>query len=517
MAEKRPPSRAREPWWSEPGRSPTPSTDRSDVPPETPGRSPTPEWFDRREPFLNALAARLIPLEERAGRIETDLAGFREDVRAFTEETGRTLGALEKELTGLRDRADEHAGRLEQRLGAGLQEVGGAQESLRGRIDEADEATGGRIAALERIVLEGLARRAEESDKRVGEVERSLRGRVDEIEASLLRQVDEIATALGAGISSVQARVDQSPALTDVDSLRSALGGAAESLRRAVAESRQALESTLSAATERMRADQVKVAERMRTDQAKTSERHAGRVAKSIGELEGGFARVSRLADVIESLERRRAFSELVESEHALREEQAALAGQLQQAAAAVAGQATDLGRRIDGLEERLRAAGEELGALDRIPVEASDRVTDAIERVRGTLEDALGERFAGELGGSITQLRSELEAGVPVKEVLSRLHDLARSQDDVSRAQREVEQLSASLRSDVTRLRKAIEGWGKPQMAPHLAQELQAVEGRVSALEGEIRGLVEAVSARVTEQVLEALESRKRRGLRRR
>jgi hypothetical protein len=469
-----------------------------------------------------------MPLEERARRIETDLANFHEDVRAFVDETGRTLGALDKELAGLRDRADEHAGRLEQRLGAGLQEAGSAQESLRARVNEAEEATGGRIAALERVVLEGLALRAEESGKRVGEVERSLRGRVediegslrtrvDEIETTLRSRVDEVATALGAAIGSVQARVDQSPAGTDVDSLRSALGASAESLRRAVAESRQALESSLTRTAERMRADQAKVAERMRTDQTKSSERLVGRLSKSIGELEGGFARVSRLADVIETLERRRAFNELVESEHALREEQAALAGQLQQAAAAVGGQATNLGRRIDGLEERLRAAGEELGALDRIPVEASDRVTEAIERVRGTLEVALGERFAEGLEGSITQLRSELEAGVPVKEVLSRLQELARSQQDVSRAQREVEGLASALRSDVTRLRKAIEGWGKPQTAPQLAQEVQGIERRVSSLEGEVRGLVEAVSARVTEQVLEALESRKRHGLLRR
>jgi phage-related tail protein len=528
MAEKKPPSRARTPWWSEAGPSPKPPSDQSDVPPETPGRSSSTEWFDRREPFLNALAARLMPLEERAQRIETDLAGFREDVRAYAEETGRTLGELEKELAGLRDRADEHAGRLEQRLGTGFHELGDAQESLRARVDEVEETTGGRIVELERVVLEDLAGKAEESDGRVVEVERSLRGRVeeiegsirtrvDEIETTLRSRVDEVASALGAAIGSVQARVDRSPAGTDVDSLRSALGAAAESLRREVAESRQALEASLTKTAERMHADQTKVAERARTDQANTSERLVGRLSKSINELEAGFARVSRLADVIETLGRKRAFNELVESEHALREEQAALAGQLQQAAASVAGLATNLGGRIDGLEERLRGAGEKLSALDRIPVEASDRVADAIERVRGTLEDALGERFAGEVGESIAKLRSELEAGVPVKEVLTRLHELARSQEDVSRAQREVEELSSSLRSDVTRLRKAIEGWGRPQTAPQLAQQLRAIDQRVSSVEGEVRGLVEAVSARVTEQVLEALESRKRRGLLRR
>jgi hypothetical protein len=76
------------------------------------------------------------------------MAAFREDVRSFTEETERTMGELEKELIALRDRADEHAGRLEQRLGTGLQEVAAAEESFRARVDDAEEKTGGRIAEL---------------------------------------------------------------------------------------------------------------------------------------------------------------------------------------------------------------------------------------------------------------------------------------------------------------------------------------------------------------------------------
>ena len=456
------------------------------------------------------------------------MAAFREDVRSFAEETGRTMGELEKELISLRDRADEHAGRLEQRLGTGLQEVAVAEESLRARVDDAQEETGGRIAELGQTVLGGLSRAKEQSDERVDVAERSIRGRVDEIEASLrarvdgiadaLRtRVDEIGTELSAALGSVQARVEQAPVRTEIETLRKTLDSAAGSLGRAVAESRKAIESSLSDTADRMRADQAKGAERMRADQAKASQRLAERLSRSIGELEAGFTRVSRLADVIETLGRRRAFNELVESEQALRKEQAALTGQLEQASAALAEQATSLGRRIDGLQERLRAVGEELGTLEGIPTEASSRVTDAIERLRGTLEDALAERFAGEVGASIARLRSELETGVPVNDLLSRLHELTRSQEDVSRAQHEVEELSASLRSDVTQLRKAIEGWGKPKMAPQLAQELQAVEGRVSALESEVRGLAEAVSTRVSEQVLEALEARKRRGLLRR
>jgi hypothetical protein len=517
MADKRPPSRAREPWWSEPGQSPKPPEEEPAVPSPTSGRAPSLDWFDRREPFLNALAAKLEPLEEGTARIETALAAFRTDVRSFAEETGRMLGELEKEFIGLRDRVDEHAGRLEQRIGSGFEAVERVGESVRGRVEQAEETVGGRVAALEEAALGSIARRAERSEERAAGLERALRGRVEEIEGSLRARIDEVAATLGAAVGAVQARVDQAPVRTEVESLGKALEAAADSLRRAVAESRQALESSLSGTAERMRADQAKVAERMRADQSKAGQHLTERVSKSIGDLAAGFARISRLADVIETLGRKRAFNELVEGEAALREEQVALTGKLQAAATAVSEQATSLGRRIDGLESRLRATGDELGALERIPAEASEHVTEAVERLRGALEVALGERFAGEIAGSIERLRSELDAGVPVAEVLSRLDKLARSQEDVSRAHREVEELTSSLRSDVTRLRKAIEGWGKPRTAPQLAQDLQAVEGRVAALEGEVRGLVEAVSARVTEQVLEALDARKRRGLLRR
>jgi DNA anti-recombination protein RmuC len=174
MADKTPPSRAGAPWWSEPGRTPNPPEDQPDASAERSARSSSLDWIDRREPFLNALAARLEPLEERARRIETDMAAFREDVRSFTEETERTMGELEKELIALRDRADEHAGRLEHRLGTGLQEVAAAEESFRARVADADEKTGGRIAELGQKLLERLSWAKERSDERVDAAERSL-------------------------------------------------------------------------------------------------------------------------------------------------------------------------------------------------------------------------------------------------------------------------------------------------------------------------------------------------------
>jgi hypothetical protein len=540
MADKRLPPSSRAPWWSESGRTSKPAGEPVEGNPPSSSRPANLDWFDRREPFLNALAARLEPLEERARSLETVLSSFRGEVRSFAQETVRTLGEVEKELIGLRDRTDEHAGRLEERVTSGLGDLAetvrrqarasaddvartareaaaGTEESVRVRIGEEEESLGARIAALERAVLERVSEAAVESGARLEGADRELRGRLDEIASGLGARIDEISESLGAAIGSVQARVDQSPGLKDVESLENTLEASAEALRRAVAESRQSLEAFLSKTADRMRADQAKGAQRMQADQAKAGERLSERLSKSIGEMEAGFARVSRLAEVIETLGRKRAFQELIESERALREEQSSMVGQLREAGGAVEQHATALGRRIDSLEGRLTAAADQLGALEQVPAAASESVAEAIERLRGTLQETLGERFAGEVGRSVERLRTELEAGVPVKEVLTRLRELAATQEEVSRAQRQVEELSASLRSDVTQLRKTIEGWGKPRTAPQLAEELLALEGRVSALETEVGGLVEAVSARVTDRVREALEARKRRGLLRR
>jgi len=540
MADKKLPPRSAEPWWSEPGRTSKQPDEPSEGPSPSSGRSPSLDWIGRREPFLNALAARLAPLEERARSLESELAGFRDEVRSFAEETVRTLGEVEKELIGLRDRADEHAARLEERLGSGLGALAGTvrdqarasaanvtraareaadatEESLKVRTGEAESSLSARIAALERAVLERVGQAAEEAGRRLESVDRAFRARLDEITSGLGGRIDQVAASLAGAIASVQARVDRSPDRGDVESLGEALEAAADGLRRAVAESRQSLESSLSTAAARMRQDQGKTAQRMQADRAKANQQLTERLAKSIGELEAGFVRVSRLAEVIETLGRKRAFQELVQSERALRDEQAAMVGRLTEAGGAVAGHATSLAKRIERLEERLASAAGELGALEEIPAAASEGVAESMERLRGALQETLGERFAYEVGSSIEQLRAELEAGVPVKEVLTRLHELAASQEEVSRAQRQVEELSASLRSDVTRLRKAIEGWGKPRTAPQLAEELLDLEGRVSALEREVGGLVEAVSARVTDRVMEALEARKRRGLLRR
>jgi hypothetical protein len=473
--------------------------------------SQAPDWFDRREPFLEALGTRLAPLEDRAHRLADELTVVRNELRSFAEDTHRGLADLVKALSELQDRADEHASVLWERVAEGLGEVGEtvrregssraeevttattdavsrAEESLRARVDEAEKAASERIEGTRRSMEAGFEHALHTTEAGFVQTRRAAEESIKQLRGAALGRLEEMEKA-------TQARIGE--------------------LETAVGEARQALETAVASVADGLRAEQARTADRMRADQAKANQRLSERMTKSIGELEAGFARISRLADSMETLGKKRAFQELVRSEEALREEQAEFVGRLRETGSAVAEEAGSLSRRIAQLEERLRASAEELEALERLPAEASGRVTEAVERMRGDLE-ALGRRFAGELGGSIERIRTELEAGVPVKELLGRLAELARSQGDVSRAQRELEKLSASVGSEVKHLRRAIEGWGKPRTAPQLAEELQALEGRVSVIEGEVAGLVEAVSARVTERVLEALQTRKRRGLRR-
>jgi ABC-type transporter Mla subunit MlaD len=525
MAKKEPSSRGRSPWWSEP--APAPEQPPDEQSPETttspPGGSRAPDVFERREPFLDALGARLSPLEDITRRITDELNGVRGELRSFAEDTHRSLSDLGKALSELRDRGDEHASTLWERVAQGLAQVdqtvrregkslaedittatrkavASAEERLRARADEADEAASERIDGTRRAMEAGFEQTRSGTQESIQEMRGAALGRMEETAQATQARLGELETTVVGKLSSVGAALDEASA----------------ALRTAVSEARQALESAVASAADRLQAEHARTTDRLRADQVKGNERLSERLSKSIGELEAGFARISRLADNIETLGQKRAFQELVRSEEALREEQADFVERLREAGAAVAEQAGTLSQRIARLEERLATAGEDLEALERLPAEASAQVAAAVDHMRADFEEVLGRRFAGEVSGSVERIRSELEAGVPVNELLGRLQELVRSQSDVSKAQREVEKLSASVGSEAKHLRQAIEGWGKPRTAPQLAEELQALEGRVSIIEGEIAGLVEAVAARVTESVLQALQARKRRGLRR-
>lgn len=236
-------------------------------------------------------------------------------------------------------------------------------------------------------------------------------------------------------------------------------------------------------------------------------------MVSSTQSLEAGFARVDRLASIVESLGRRRGFQELVASEERLREEQAEFVRDLAGASERVAGRVEALGQSIEALDRRLESAVAEAVALRTLPENVSGTLSVQAERLRERLEEVLGARFAQDVEQSTKQLRAELERGVPVTDTLRELRALANTQLELARAQERAEQTAAELRQELAGLRKRIEGWGRPGSAPRLAQELQGLEGRVGELEARLADeLPEQIASRVTNDVLEGLESKRGR-----
>jgi uncharacterized phage infection (PIP) family protein YhgE len=548
MGEERPSSRTGAPWWQEPEPPAQPEPDSSG-PAETTAPSP-PElsWFERREPFLKALSARIEPVEQVVALTAAALQDTRTELASFVEETGRTLRDLSAAVAGLGEQLGTRAGALDRQVAEGVARL---SETLSGEITTASEALTAAVRASARetaqeatartdegseTVLERVSEASEEALAGLREAEEALRARLGEVEAALRTGVDEAArdvrgrmeqaeealrtrlgevdeagrgrlaeatTGLGEVVGDIGSRLDAVATAQQVDSVKAALDDAIRSLRQTVGEVRAGLEHAV-------RSTGVELREASGRDTGRLADRLSG----PLRAVQTGLGRVDRLASVIDSLGRRRGFQELIEAERALRAEQTAFVDRLTTSSARVAEGVEDLAGRIDRLEEGLRAAAEDTRQL---PGHASERVTAAMEQTRATMEEALEQRFDRSLEVSIRGLRAELERGVPVQDLLQELRDLARVQAELAKAQHTVEGVADALRSEVVRLQGTIEGWGRPKTVPEVAAQLGALEERVTGLEGRVAGLVDAVADRVTEQVVEALEAKGRRGLFRR
>jgi hypothetical protein len=551
MGEERPSSRTGAPWWQEPGPPAQPEPDSSGPAETTEPSPPDLSWFERREPFLKALSARIEPVEHVVALTAAALQDTRAELASFVEETGRTLRDLSAAVAGLGEQLGTRAGALDRQVAEGVARL---SETLSGEISAASEALTAAVRAsaretaqaatartdevsgtvLERVsevsesALAGLREAEEALRTRLGEVEaalrigvdeaaRDVRGRMEQAEEALrtrLGEVDEAgrgrlaeATAgLGEVVGDLGSRLDSAATVEQVDSAKAALDDAIRSLRQTVGEVRAGLEHAV-------RSTAVELREASGRDTGRLADRLSG----PLRAVQTGLGRVDRLASVIDSLGRRRGFQELIEAERALRAEQTAFVDRLTTSGARVSDGIEDLAGRIDRLEEGLRAAAEETASLRQLPGHASERVTAAMEQTRATMEEALEQRFDRSLEASIRGLRAELERGVPVQDLLQELHDLARAQAELAKAQHTVEGMADALRSEVVRLQGTIEGWGRPKTVPEVAAQQGALEERVAGLEGRVAGLVDAVADRVTEQVVEALEAKGRRGLFRR
>lgn len=512
-------TRSGRPWWT---RTPRGTAPQPEPPPNThvpaamsaeeAGR-PAATWMDRREPILQALDVRIEPLEALLRRALDELASARGALDGFAERTTTAFQSLAAAAEAARTegrahrdegarRAEEAAGHLDEtaaRLGAASRE---AYDRVLAEVREAEERLGGRL----NNAWETLWAHVESEAKTASDtVSAELAGFAESLRSNVSASAEAVGAELRAGLEGLKSDLAGTPTPEDLVALRSAVREAASDARAAAETARDRIEALVARAERSFEQAQAR------------AEALVQHIARSTQALEAGFARVDRLASIVESLGRRRGFQELVASEERLREEQGAFVRDLAEASERVADRVEALGHRIEALEGHLEAATAEAVALRTLPENVSGTLSVQAERLRERMEETLQARFARDVERSTQQLRAELERGVPVTDTLRELRALASTQQELARAEERMEQAAAGLREELAGLRKRIDGWGRSGSAPRLAQELQSLEGRVGELEARLAdGLPEQIARQVSTEVLEALQS-KRRGLWRR
>jgi archaellum component FlaC len=361
---------------------------------------------------------------------------------------------------------------------------------------------------LREPVLGALVRRMDRLEGVVDKTASQVGVARDEIGA-LAAEIREALQTLTVAVGSLRADGAQlAGKLEETEaSLQRAVEDASSDAGLVLRQAAQAVENTVREASRTMSEEHVS-----------TMARYSEEFALALRPIAEGLARVDRLGSLIEAMGKRRGFQELVRSERALREEQTAFVQTLSEASTDLSSRVTGLAEQIRQLEERLESASQDARELKHLPAHATERVARAVERLRTELTVVLQDRFSEQLELSVSRLRTELEAGLPVKEAIDRLRALAGTQADLAQVQRSIDGVVAALRTDVKALRDRIQSWGKPRTAPALARELDQLGGRLDSLEGEIReGLADRVARSVTDSVVAAVEETdapQRRGL---
>ena len=224
--------------------------------------------------------------------------------------------------------------------------------------------------------------------------------------------------------------------------------------------------------------------------------------------IEGGLARVDELADVIDSLGKRRGFRELVETERKLSEQQQLLTGQVTEAA-------DQLSDRVGSLEARLEEVADAVDVKALHPLLA-ERAAGAVEQFRTSLAKELGERVGRGMDGVTEAVRERVEKTLPpaIEELRSTMQ--AGVEAEVEAA---VKRSSEPLREDLAEIRRKIAAWGRVRSAPRIAEEIGTLDDRLGELERAVQeDLVEQVFDRMQgafdrrfEALVQLVESRLR------
>jgi hypothetical protein len=224
--------------------------------------------------------------------------------------------------------------------------------------------------------------------------------------------------------------------------------------------------------------------------------------------IEGGLARVDQLAQVIESLDQRRGFKELVETEQKLAQQQEALTVRITEAAG-------ELGARVATMEDRLREVSNAVDVQALHPILA-ERVARAVDELRTSLSEELGDRVTRGMGSVTDAVREQVDTALPsaVEELRTTLTAGLEAEIEGT-----VDRAAAPLREDLAEIRRKIAAWGKVRSAPRIAEEIGTLDERLAEVERVVQDdLVELVFDRMQrafdrrfEALIKVVESRLR------
>jgi uncharacterized phage infection (PIP) family protein YhgE len=408
---------------------------------------------------------------------------------------------LERTLTGLADAQAE--------LGAATLQRVEAVEAVLAQVNAAIEALSRQLvtvsASVQGTIEDATTRASERFSQDLGTLGEQLGSDLSAAADSARQGVREAMVNVDVHMAATRDRLASAPTRKDLDALSASLQEAADGASAVATNAVERLEGILSRAEQTL------------TETDLETKALVERITQSLQTLDGGFARIDRLASAIESLGRKRGFQELVAGEQRLREEQAQFVRDLAGTGERIAERIQGLDLRIAELEGRLDAATGAATALRSLPENISGTISSRIEGLRERMEKALEARFAQDVQSSTKRLRAELEQGVPVSETLRELRALTASQYELARAQERSEHAAARLTEELTALRARIDGWGRLGSAPRLAEQVKDLEERVGELEGRLEdSLPGEIAKRVAAEVMQ-LQGAKRRGIRRR
>lgn len=245
--------------------------------------------------------------------------------------------------------------------------------------------------------------------------------------------------------------------------------------------------------------------------------------------LDDRIVGMERLAGVIDSLAKKRGFKDLVRSEKlaieqqeafverlvSLGEELASHTQELRDRVEEVSGQVEGLASRLGGLQGAADDRGKLAAALDGLRDRVAAELRSGLERLSeqvaaaaaagetppasAELPDGFTDEVVERLGAQLAALTEELRPEADQRALAGEVKGLTRQQ-------REMEKAVRGARTELERVRKRMDTWGRVRSAPRMAEEVTGLEERVIELE---RAVAEELADEVAERLDRRIERR--------